>query len=83
MALQFVCIYSLLFWNRTLTWVIGSFYRQAIPTDITQGSPDPSKWGPPVAALDPTSCDLDKYFANHSVIFGGWISTKLFREFLT
>jgi len=48
---------------------IWSFYRQAIPNDITQGSPDPSKWGPPVASLDPGSCDLSQYFANHSIIF--------------
>ncbi|KXN90001.1 putative glycosidase C21B10.07 [Leucoagaricus sp. SymC.cos] len=48
---------------------VWSFYRQAIPTDINQGSPDPSKWGPPVAALDPAGCDINQYFANHSIIF--------------
>ncbi|KAJ3576674.1 hypothetical protein NP233_g285 [Leucocoprinus birnbaumii] len=48
---------------------VWSFYRQAVPSDITQGSPDPSKWGVPVAQLDPASCTLSEYFANHSIIF--------------
>jgi hypothetical protein len=49
---------------------VGSFYRQAIPMDITQDSPDPSNWGPPVAFLDPAYCNISQYFANHSIVFG-------------
>ncbi|TFK77076.1 glycoside hydrolase family 16 protein [Pluteus cervinus] len=48
---------------------VWSFFRAAIPQDIISGSPDPSKWGIPSAALDPAGCDIGKYFANHSIIF--------------
>ena len=48
----------------------GSFYRAAIPQDITQGLPDPSNWGEPDAALAPQNCNISQYFANHSIIFG-------------
>jgi hypothetical protein len=49
----------------------GSFYRQAIPEDITNGqSPNPSTWIEPVAQLSPSGCDPLKYFYNHSIIFG-------------
>lgn len=48
----------------------GSFYRAAIPQDITQGLPNPSNWGEPVAALAPTHCNISQYFANHSIVFG-------------
>ncbi|KAF5355853.1 hypothetical protein D9756_003785 [Leucocoprinus leucothites] len=48
---------------------VWSFYRQAIPMDITQGSPDPSKWGAPVAALSPDDCNISQYFSNHSIVF--------------
>jgi hypothetical protein len=62
--------YSLRFWLRRNVPVTGSFYRAAVPKDIVEGSPDPSQWGPPSAALEPTNCDLQKYFVNHSIIFG-------------
>ncbi|KIM86174.1 glycoside hydrolase family 16 protein [Piloderma croceum F 1598] len=49
---------------------VWSFYRQAIPEDITNGqSPNPSTWIEPVAQLSPSGCDPLKYFYNHSVIF--------------
>jgi hypothetical protein len=49
----------------------GSFYRQAIPEDITNGqSPNPSTWIEPVAQLSPNGCDPLKFFQNHSIIFG-------------
>ncbi|KAL9716224.1 hypothetical protein Ac2012v2_000670 [Leucoagaricus gongylophorus] len=48
---------------------VWSFYRQAIPSDITQGSPNPSQWGPPVAVLEPADCNISQYFSNHSIIF--------------
>jgi hypothetical protein len=48
---------------------VWSFYRAAIPQDITQGLPDPSNWGEPVAALASTNCNISQYFANHSIVF--------------
>jgi hypothetical protein len=48
----------------------GSFYRATIPLDITQGEPNPSNWGEPVAALSTQSCNITNYFANHSIVFG-------------
>lgn len=68
-----VCMYHLFVPGLAVETVIGSFYRQAIPVDITQGSPDPSKWGLPVAALDPANCNISQYFVNHSIIFGGFM----------
>ncbi|KAG6813272.1 hypothetical protein H0H92_012686 [Tricholoma furcatifolium] len=32
---------------------VWSFYRATIPQDILDGSPDPSQWGNPSAALEP------------------------------
>ncbi|KAJ7706152.1 glycoside hydrolase family 16 protein [Mycena rosella] len=48
---------------------VYSFYRSAIPGDITAGSPNPANWGTPVAALAPSACDPLTYFVNHSIIF--------------
>ncbi|KAF7342011.1 Glycoside hydrolase family 16 protein [Mycena venus] len=48
---------------------VYSFYRSAIPKDITSGSPDPANWGLPVAALAPDACDPLTFFVNHSIIF--------------
>ncbi|KAJ6519845.1 glycoside hydrolase family 16 protein [Mycena sanguinolenta] len=48
---------------------VYSFYRSAIPNDITINSPDPSNWGVPVAALAPDACDPLTFFVNHSIIF--------------
>ncbi|KAJ6575141.1 glycoside hydrolase family 16 protein [Mycena capillaripes] len=48
---------------------VYSFYRSAIPNDITSGSPDPANWGVPVASLAPEACDPFTYFVNHSIIF--------------
>ncbi|KAG2159885.1 glycoside hydrolase family 16 protein [Suillus bovinus] len=48
---------------------VWSFYRATIPLDITQGEPNPSNWGEPVAALSAQSCNITNYFANHSIIF--------------
>lgn len=48
---------------------VWSFYRATIPKDILAGSPDPSQWGVPSAALAPSNCDPLKYFVNHSIIF--------------
>ncbi|KAJ6509561.1 glycoside hydrolase family 16 protein [Mycena vitilis] len=48
---------------------VYSFYRSAIPNDITTGSPNPANWGVPVASLAPAACDPLTYFVNHSIIF--------------
>ncbi|GLB36174.1 putative glycosyl hydrolases family 16 [Lyophyllum shimeji] len=48
---------------------VWSFYRAAIPKDILDGSPDPSQWGAPSAALEPKNCDPLQFFANHSIVF--------------
>ncbi|KAE9411131.1 hypothetical protein BT96DRAFT_969316 [Gymnopus androsaceus JB14] len=49
---------------------VYSFYRAAIPEDITAGSPNPTleNWGQPVAALAPGGCDPITNFVNHSII---------------
>ncbi|KAH0590706.1 hypothetical protein H2248_000834 [Termitomyces sp. 'cryptogamus'] len=48
---------------------IWSFYRATVPKDITDGSPDPSQWGNPSAALEPTGCNPLEFFYNHSIVF--------------
>ncbi|KAF9453795.1 glycoside hydrolase family 16 protein [Macrolepiota fuliginosa MF-IS2] len=47
---------------------VWSFYRTAIPKDITDGVPHPDNWGPPSAALDPSQCDPLAFFKNHTII---------------
>ncbi|KZT02744.1 glycoside hydrolase family 16 protein, partial [Laetiporus sulphureus 93-53] len=48
---------------------VWSFYRAAIPQDITDGQPTPSTWGEPVAFLDASGCNPITNFVNHSIIF--------------
>ncbi|KAJ7630965.1 glycoside hydrolase family 16 protein [Roridomyces roridus] len=48
---------------------IYSFYRSAIPQDITAGSPNPDNWGTPSASLAPATCDPLTNFVNHSIVF--------------
>lgn len=57
---------------------VWSFYRAAVPTDIVQGSPDPSNWLTPDAALNPSGCDPLTFFVNHSIIFGLCFSLGVF-----
>ena len=45
------------------------FPRNAIPGDITSGSPDPTGWGTPTASFSGSGCDIDSYFMNHNIIF--------------
>ena len=54
----------------SLESLTGSFFRAAVPVDITQGSPNPSLWGVPSATLANTSCNIEQFFSNHSIIFG-------------
>ncbi|THU98358.1 hypothetical protein K435DRAFT_661045 [Dendrothele bispora CBS 962.96] len=48
---------------------VWSFFRAAVPADIVRGTPNPSQWGSPVAALEPGGCDPIKNFVNHSIVF--------------
>lgn len=48
---------------------VWSFYRAAVPEDIVNGLPDPSTWGEPDAELAPNSCNINQFFANHSIVF--------------
>jgi len=53
--------------NEIATW---SFYRAAIPQDITAGTPNPSLWGTPAAKLVPTHCGpFSDFFMNMSIVF--------------
>jgi len=45
------------------------FPRNAIPSDITSGSPNPSGWGTPVASFSGNGCDIDSHFMNHNIVF--------------
>lgn len=45
------------------TW---RFARDNIPEDITARNPDPSSWGPPVAFVSSSQCDLT-FFKNHDL----------------
>ncbi|KJA29217.1 glycoside hydrolase family 16 protein [Hypholoma sublateritium FD-334 SS-4] len=48
---------------------VWSFFRAAIPSDVTAGSPAPSTWGLPSAKLDSSLCDIERFFSNHSIVF--------------
>ncbi|KAF8591831.1 glycoside hydrolase family 16 protein [Ramaria rubella] len=57
------------------------FYRASIPTDISQGAPDPSGWGQPSAALASSGCNTTKYFVEHQIVFdittcGDWAGSS-------
>ena len=43
------------------------FPRNAIPSDVTSGSPNPSGWGLPTAKFE--GCNVDQYFMNHNIVF--------------
>lgn len=58
---------------------IGSFFRAAIPTDVTQGTPNPSLWGPPSAMLKNTQCDIGTSFNNHQIVFGEFRQLSIIR----
>jgi len=46
---------------------IWFFPRSNIPSDITNGNPDPTSWTLPVAKF--SGCDIDTHFINHNIIF--------------
>ena len=45
------------------------FPRNAIPSDITSGAPQPDSWGLPMARWPATDCDPSQFFSDHSAIF--------------
>ncbi|KAI0042191.1 glycoside hydrolase family 16 protein [Auriscalpium vulgare] len=51
------------------------FTRNAIPSDITAGTPNPSSWPLPVVFLSSDDCDIGEHFYDHQVdttLCGGW-----------
>jgi hypothetical protein len=43
--------------------------RSQIPSDITNGSPNPSGWGTPVAFWSSATCDMSSHFYQHVLVF--------------
>ncbi|KAJ7281422.1 glycoside hydrolase family 16 protein [Mycena rebaudengoi] len=48
---------------------VWQFPRTAIPEDITDKNPDPSKWGKPAAFFSKESCDITKHFRQQALTF--------------
>jgi hypothetical protein len=48
---------------------IWHFPRNAIPSDITAGKPNPSGWGTPTAFFSSSSCDIASHFTDHVITF--------------
>ncbi|WDK11674.1 mixed-linked glucanase [Colletotrichum graminicola] len=42
--------------------------RHGIPSDIVAKTPDPSTWGLPSALFGTSSCEVDRYFRNMSIV---------------
>lgn len=47
---------------------VWRFFRGSIPDDITAKTPDPSKWGKPVAQFPSTECDMASHFFQHYLV---------------
>lgn len=45
------------------------FPREFIPADIRADSPNPARWGTPVARFSGNGCDLDSHFFTQSIVF--------------
>lgn len=45
------------------------FPRNAIPNDITAGTPNPDGWGTPTSKFTGNSCDIDSHFKEHNIVF--------------
>lgn len=57
------------------------FARNAIPTDITATTPDPSTWGEALADFPNTHCNMNKHFYNQSIVIdidvcGTWAGSE-------
>ncbi|ESZ96632.1 glycoside hydrolase family 16 protein [Sclerotinia borealis F-4128] len=46
-----------------------NFGPDAIPADITAGTPDPSTWTLPSFTTEGGVCNIDELFANHKIVF--------------
>nr|GAT44210.1 predicted protein [Mycena chlorophos] len=53
----------------SLSAILPTVDRSAIPPDIISGNPTPTGWGTPVASLAPSGCDPVTNFVNHSIVF--------------
>jgi hypothetical protein len=65
-----------------MQWASNGIYiwfwqRGQVPAGITNGSPDTSHWGTPLASFSGSGCDFASSFKNHNIIFdstfcGSW-----------
>ncbi|KAJ5245901.1 concanavalin A-like lectin/glucanase domain-containing protein [Penicillium chermesinum] len=60
---------------------IWFFPRNSITSDITNGTPDPTQWGTPVASFGGSSCNFSTAFANMQIVFditfcGDWAGSS-------
>ncbi|CAG8981220.1 hypothetical protein HYALB_00012549 [Hymenoscyphus albidus] len=61
------------------------FRRSSIPSDITNGNPDPSTWGTATADFPSTNCDINTHFRNQSIILnislcGTWAGRDYYKS---
>ncbi|KAA8569305.1 hypothetical protein EYC84_000962 [Monilinia fructicola] len=52
---------------------IWNFGPDAIPADITAGTPDPSTWTLPAFTTEGGVCNIDELFANHKIVFDTYV----------
>lgn len=66
---------------RTAGIRMWQFGRDAIPTDLSSGTPDPTTWPEATADFPNTNCDISNHFRNQSIIVnidlcGDWAGTQ-------
>ncbi|CAD6453530.1 5834f7c0-8a9b-486d-a0c8-bd864eff9080 [Sclerotinia trifoliorum] len=66
---------------RTAGIRLWQFGRDAIPSDISTGTPDPSTWSEATADFPSTDCNIGNHFKNQSIIVnidlcGSWAGTQ-------
>lgn len=47
---------------------VWQFFRDDIPTDITEQNPDPSTWGIAFADFPSTECNITSHFKNQTIV---------------
>ncbi|KAH9832606.1 concanavalin A-like lectin/glucanase domain-containing protein [Rhodofomes roseus] len=47
---------------------VWNFARDAIPSDITNQTPDPSSWGVAAAVFPSAGCDISSHFYDHTIV---------------
>ncbi|OSD05799.1 glycoside hydrolase family 16 protein [Trametes coccinea BRFM310] len=60
--------------NDNVQWIdsgisVWFFPRNAIPSDISSGAPQPDGWGTPMAHWPASSCNPAQFFSQHTAIF--------------